>query len=239
MLRRAIALLGCAAALGAAHGAEPCRETSLAFEQGDVAWHHRPLSKLKRDTRYTLVDDGGRKVLKAEANTSASAYLAALGKPMDANARLRWRWKTDALVEGADNRDRTREDSPVRVMLAFDGDRSQLPEAERKRFERAQRLLGTQPPYALLMYIWSEQVPVGTVITSAHTAQVKMLVVASGTQGLSEWRSLERDVAADYKLAFGAAAGPLLGVAVMTDTDNTRGQATAWYDDIALTCGQR
>ena len=49
-------------------------------------------------------------------------------------ATLSWDWKTDALVPGADNRDKAREDAPLRVLVAFDGDKATLPEAEQKRF---------------------------------------------------------------------------------------------------------
>ena len=41
-------------------------------------------------------------------------------------------------------------------------------------------------------------------------------------------------LAADFQRAFGEAPGPVLGVALMTDSDNTGGQAQAWYADIAL-----
>ncbi len=75
---------------------------------------------------------------------------------------------------------RRREDAPLRVLVAFDGDVTTLPEAEQKQFKRAKALSGRTPPYAMLMYIWTDQVPVGSVIASAHTSQVKMLAVASG-----------------------------------------------------------
>jgi hypothetical protein len=45
---------------------------------------------------------------------------------------LSWHWKADALVPGADNRDKKREDAPLRVIVAFDGDRSTLPDASRR-----------------------------------------------------------------------------------------------------------
>ena len=128
-------------------------------------------------------------------------------------AVLSWRWKTDALVPGADNRDKAREDAPVRVIVAFDGDHSTLPEAEQKRFKRAKRLSGRDPPYATLMYIWSEQVAVDSVIASAHTSRLKMLVAASGTSGLGSWQSVRRNLADDYRLAFGATPGRVLGIA--------------------------
>jgi hypothetical protein len=139
-------------------------------------------------------------------------------------------------VPGADNREKSKEDAPLRVLVAFDGDVKKLPEAEQKRFARAENLSGRKPPYAVLMYIWTDHVPVGTVIPSAHTSQVKMLAVASGADGLGQWQAVRRNLAEDYRRAFGGEPGPLIGVGVMTDTDNTGTQAAGSYAGLRLSC---
>lgn len=231
-------LLICFAMASGASGsfAAACEPRDLDFGQKAVGWVHQPLSKLKRDTVYTLTQEDGRTVLRGSADRAASLYVASLKPPQAIPATLSWRWKTDALVPGADNRKKELEDAPLRVLIAFDGDRSKLPEVEQKRFNRAKSLSGREPPYAVLMYIWSEQVAVGTVIPSAHTSQVKMLVVASGNNGLGQWQSLRRNVAEDYRRAYGADPGRLLGVAVMTDTDNTGTTATGLYANIQIEC---
>ncbi|HKA41328.1 MAG TPA: DUF3047 domain-containing protein [Burkholderiales bacterium] len=193
---------------------------------------HQPLSKLKRDTVYTLAPEDGHTVLRAEADSAASFYMAHFNPAVGVPAILSWRWKTDALVPGADNRDKTREDAPLRVILAFDGDHATLPQAE-QRFLRTTRL-----PYAMLMYIWSDHVPVESVIPSAHTSRIKMVVVASGAGGLGSWHTVRRNVADDYVRAYGTAPGPVLSVAVMTDTDNTRTHAVGQYADIRFECAR-
>ncbi len=222
----------------AAGGTAACSALNLDFGKKDVGWMPQPLSKLKRDTRYTLLQEEGRTVLRATADRSASLYAAPVKKASGLPPFLSWRWKTDTLVPGADNRDKKREDAPLRVIVAFDGDKSTLPETEQARFRRAKKLFGRDLPYAVLMYIWSEQVPAESVIPSAHTSQVKMLVVASGTEGLGTWRSVRRRVADDYRRAFGAGPGRVLAVAVMTDTDNTGTKATGWYADIRFECAK-
>jgi Protein of unknown function (DUF3047) len=228
-------MMGGACAAGAA---VPCESRSLGFDQKEVGWKHVPMSKLKRDTMYTLVQDGDRRgVLRASADRSASLYVALLKSASRTPMTLSWQWKTDALVAGADNRDKAREDAPLRVLVAFDGDHATLPEAEQTRFKRAKNLSGREPPYAVLMYIWSDLVPVGSVIPSAHTSQVKMLAVASGASGLGSWQSVQRNLADDYRRAYGAEPGPVLGVAVMTDTDNTGEKAVGEYAGIRIGCG--
>jgi hypothetical protein len=231
-------LLGCASASAADDGtAQPCAPRNLGFDQKAAGWTHLPLSKLKRDTVYTLTADGSRTgVLRASADRSASLYVAPLKPAVRTPMTLSWDWKTDALVAGADNRDKGREDAPLRVMVAFDGDLSTLPDAEQKKFKRAKSLSGRTPPYAMLMYIWTNQVPVGSVIGSTHSSQVKMLAVASGPGGLGSWHSVQRNLADDYRHAYGAEPGPVIGVAVMTDTDNTGTQAVGEYAGIRIGC---
>jgi len=233
-----VRLLICFAATGLASGsiAATCVARNLDFGQKTVGWVHQPLSKLKRDTVYTLIQEDGRTVLRGAADRAASLYVAGFKPPLALATTLSWRWKTDALVPGADNRKKELEDAPLRVLVAFDGDQSTLPEVEQQRFRRAKNLSGRTLPYAVLMYIWSEQLAVGTIITSAHTSQVKMLVVASGTGGLGQWQSLRRNIAEDYKRAYGADPDRLLGIAVMTDTDNTGETATGLYADLRLEC---
>jgi len=230
--------LACAAAIAAPPAPSvDCQARSLSFDDKAAAWSHLPLSKFKRDTVYTVAKDGERPaVLQADASRSASLYVAPLKPALRLPATLAWEWKTDALVPGADNRDSKREDAPLRVLVAFDGDVETLPPEERKRFQRARSLTGRTPPYAVLMYIWTDHVPVGTVIPSAHTSQVKMIAVASGKGELGRWQAVERDLGADYRKAFGGEPGPLTGVAAMTDTDNTGSHAVGRYSGLRIAC---
>ena len=214
----------------------PCQPRGLAFDDQAAGWAPVPLSRLKRDTAYSVAQEDGRAVLRAVADQSASLYVARLQPAQRTPMTINWDWKTDALVAGADNRVKSKEDAPLRVLVAFDGDVATLPEAERKRFSRAKNLARRDIPYAVLMYIWTDHVPVGTVIPSAHTSQVKMLAAASGPSGLGRWQSVQRNLGDDYKKAFGTEPGPVLGIAVMTDTDNTGTQAAGTYAGIRLSC---
>jgi len=221
----------------AAHAAPGCIALDLAFGLAAVPWMPKAFSRFKRDTRYSLQIEGDSTVLQARSDASASLYSTVFKTPLSpAPDRLSWRWKTERLIPGADNRDKDREDSPVRVIVAFDGDMKSLPAAEQRRFSLSWALSGETPPFAVLEYVWSEQLPVGTVIASAHTTQVKMVVASSGQAGLGQWQSIQRNLREDYARAYGVAPGPVLNVAVMTDTDNTRQQAVGFYADIRLGC---
>jgi hypothetical protein len=59
-------------------------------------------------------------------------------------------------------------------------------------------------------------------------------VVESGAGRLNQWINYERDIRADYEKAFGEPPGALIGIGIMTDSDNTRSHAQAWYGPIQL-----
>jgi Protein of unknown function (DUF3047) len=128
--------------------------------------------------------------------------------------------------------DRYAEDSVVRVILSFEGDRSKFSAKNRMLSELSLTLTGEEMPYATLMYVWCNTRPVGSIITNPRTDRIRKLVVESGAQGLGQWLDYERDIRADFVKAFGEEPGALTGIALMTDTDNTQSHATAWYGPI-------
>jgi hypothetical protein len=122
----------------------------------------------------------------------------------------------------------------VRLLLFFDGDRHALPLRDQVALDLAQIASGVTPPYATLMYIWENRQPVGTVIANAYTGQVKMIVAGSGGGALGGWKQFRRDYVEDYTNAFGLAPGRLIGVGILTDSDNTGAVVEAFYGDIRL-----
>lgn len=195
-------------------------------------WEPVRLTDRKKLTDYTLTDVDGIVVLHARAVAAASGLAQFTKFDIRSAPVVDWRWKVSALVEGADNRVAAKEDSPARLLFAFDGDKSRLPFIERAIFYVTEKLSGRQLPYALLQYVWAGTIPVGTVIEHPYTRRVRMLVVASGRDGVGKWQSLSRNVFDDYRHAFGEEPGDLSGVGVLTDTDNTGGSIEAWYGDI-------
>lgn len=197
-----------------------------------VGWQPWTLSRNKTPTRYTLTEVDQRTVLHAQADSSASGlYVPIAGR--DAGT-LRWTWKTRDIIRQADNAQGPREDSPLRVFVAFDGDKSTLSLKDQLMYEMARLTTGREMPYATLMYIWGGQRPEGTVLSNPHTDRVRMIVVDSGARHANQWRCHERDLRADYRKAFGTDPGHVVAVGLMTDTDNTKSKAEAWYGDIAL-----
>jgi hypothetical protein len=197
-------------------------------------WSFYRIAPYKRNTVYRLENYQGRTVLKANSKTSASGLAVKLRPRSAPNLWLQWEWKAVGAIPQADNADSQRDDAPLRLLVAFDGNKSKLPLKEKLTFEMAHLISGQEMPYATVMYIWSGKNAPNTVLNNAHTSRVKMIVVDSGWSNIGEWRKHERDLAADYKLAYGETPGNVIGIALLTDTDNTKSEVRAIYGDIEL-----
>lgn len=188
----------------------------------------------KRKTVYREVQVDGRPALHAQADVSASMWRRPVQVPAVDLGRLRFSWKVPQLIEGADLTVRDGADSPVRIVLAFAGDNARLPLRDRLMFDLAETLTGERPPFATMMYVWDNRAPVDSVIQSSRSERIRKLVVESGPRHCQRWLAYERDVVADYRRLFGEEPGALIGVAVMTDSDNTESRTEAYYGRIEL-----
>lgn len=188
----------------------------------------------KRRTQYTPVQFEGRTCLYAHAESSASLLRRKVRVEPGELGHLKFSWHVPALIAAADLTRREGEDAPVRVVLAFDGDHDRLDPRTRAMFDLGEVLSGERPPFTTLMYVWENRQPRETLINNPRTDRIRKIVVESGGTNLGRWLSYERDVVADYRRAFGEAPGRLIGIAVMTDSDNTGSDTEAHYGDLTL-----
>ncbi len=188
----------------------------------------------KPRTHYRTARVDGGVALEARANRSASGLYRPIRIDLRQHPLLEWRWKVAHLIPGADNRIAQREDSPARLIVAFNGDPQKLDFLERGKMRLAKALSGQELPYATLMYVWSNAHPAETVIHNPHISRIRMIVVESGDGRVGRWAEYRRDLAADYRRAFEEEPAEVLAVGLMTDSDNTREQARAWYGDITF-----
>lgn len=189
----------------------------------------------KRNTSFVLQQDQGRVAMMAVSKNSASMLRKTLKVGPDQLGGLRFSWRTNALVDGADMADRYAEDAVVRVILTFDGDRDKFSAKNRMLSDLSHTLTGEDLPYATLMYVWCSQRQREEIIINPRTDRIRKLVVETGEANLGRWLDYERDIRRDFIRVFGEEPGGLTGIAIMTDTDNTKGQATAWYGPAMLT----
>jgi hypothetical protein len=189
--------------------------------------------------RFARVDAGGTTVLQVRSHGEAGAAAFALQADPARTPVLAWRWKVDRVVERADLATKAGDDFAARVYVFFDVPASELPFAARARLALGRLLFGAELPSAAICYVWDNRHPPGTAAWSAYTDRVRIVVLESGAARAGRWTAERRDLAADYRAAFGPKA-PLhavSGVAVGNDTDQTGESATAWFGDLTLEGG--
>jgi hypothetical protein len=228
-------LAGCATAPRSSPeiGASPWAEQSGLPAGASRSWVHKTLPG-KTPTRFEYQRLEGRDAISVHANASASMLRQAVRIEPEALGRVRFSWKVPALIAQADMALRDKDDAPVRVVLAFEGDRSRFSARDAALSELARAISGEEMPYATLMYVWSNQRAPGSVVPNPRTDRIRKLVVESGPGRLNQWLDYERDIRADYERVFGEAPGALVAIAIMSDSDNTQSRARAWYGPLRL-----
>jgi hypothetical protein len=198
-----------------------------------ASWSHLPFpGKSPTSFKYTRTD--GRDAIAVLASSSASMLRSKLRIEPAQLDSVRFSWKVPHLIAGADMALREADDSPVRIVLTFEGDRSRFSARDAMLSELLHTLTGEEMPYATLMYVWCNQRAPDTVIVSPRTDRVRKLVVESGAKKLNQWLDYERSIRADYERAFGEAPGALTAIGIMSDSDNTHTTAQAWYGPVLL-----
>jgi hypothetical protein len=230
--RLAAALLAAASLALAADGPSPAAFSRSA--PGDAlppGWEARFLQRVPL-AEIRLVADEGATVLQVRSH-GASGVAAHAVRPDAGAPVLAWRWKVDRVVAAGDLARREGDDFAARVYVFFDLPLEELPFAARVRIRLARLLYGEEVPTAALCYVWDNRHPVETTAWNAYTDRVRMVVVESGAARAGRWVEARRDVAADFRAAFGAVAEvpAISGIALGNDTDQTNEAVTARFGD--------
>jgi hypothetical protein len=129
---------------------------------------------------------------------------------------LSWSWKVTKLPAGGDVREASRDDQAAQVYVIFP------------------RWPSPRTTSDVLGYVWDSRAPVGTRLKNPRADNVRIVVVESGPARLNEWRAYERNVATDYAAFFGRQPPRVGKLAVMVDSNDTRGEAEALFGDLVF-----
>jgi hypothetical protein len=190
-------------------GPVPGREIPVArFSASDLSgWSDQPY---KGTTSYTL-EQGA---LKAHSARAASGKIRKLKVETKRYPTLTWSWRIDHTLKREDIKEKSGDDFAARVYVIF----------PRTLFWRMRAI----------NYVWAAKMPKDSEARSPYTRNSVIIAVESGDDKAGKWVSEERNVYEDYKRIFGEEPPPMGGVAIMTDTDDTQDEVTAWYGDITL-----
>lgn len=201
-------------------------------------WKPLTFKKVERHTQYEVVKDGSTFVVKAVSEASASGLTKDVTIDPHEYPIVRWRWKVENLLQKSNVNRKDGDDYPARIYITFAYEPDKVSFGRKLKYKAGQALFG-DIPIGALNYIWDGKSPIGTIVDNAFTDFAKMIVVQSGAQRIGSWVEEERNVYEDYKLAFGEEPPAINGVAIMSDTDNTKERAVAYYGDIVFVRASR
>jgi Protein of unknown function (DUF3047) len=157
---------------------------------------------------YSIREEGGRRFLHAASRGLGIQAAKEFGWDLTAYPILAWSWRPVEFPRGADERKSKTNDSALAVYAVFPH---------------------TQMSLKSLKYVWSAVVPVGPA-PSSNMGLTQVRVLRSGTQGKGEWTEERVNVLEDYKKAFKESEAPKpAGIAVLTDSDDTKSSAQGDY----------
>ena len=187
------------------------------FSSGSL--DHWEAREFKGQTSYQLVDLAGTRVLKAESASSASGLFNEQRIDLQKTPVMSWRWHIkNRLGNNINEQTKAGDDYAARIYVVISGG---LAFWESKAIN----------------YVWSSTSPVGNVWPNPYAyagANGKMMMIAlrSSTDQAGTWYSEKRNILTDLKHQFGEEIRYIDAVAIMTDTDDSHGKATAYYGDI-------
>lgn len=154
--------------------------------------------------------------LRSTPAHSATGLYQRVEMPPTRLSRVEWSWRVDRLHAHADIRDVAREDFGAKIAFVF---------GEPSFWSR---------DVPTLAYVWtSTPVPNGTILRSGRYANLRY-VQLHGSREVGSWQREQRNVAADFKAAFGTDPDRLRYVAVFNDNDQTGEAASALFARIEL-----
>lgn len=191
------------------------------FENTDLAaWESK---SFVGETQYELIQEQNKTLLKASSAQTASGI--ALEKTIDLKATpfLNWSWKIDHQLSNLDEKSKAGDDYAARIYVVKSG---------------GWQIWKTRA----LNYVWSSNQLMGSHWDNAFVGdKAKMLAIRGQEDMVKNWQVEKRNVYQDLIRLFGDKGSDkaneeayryLDALAIMTDTDNSKQNATAYYADI-------
>lgn len=207
--------------------------TAVSVPMDLSAWTPQPLPKVERQTEWRQVGTDRGAALEARSKAAASGLTRAVD--WFGAGELSWRWQVSRSVRNGRLDAKAGDDFAARLYVIFDPPDGHLSLADRAKLAVGRRLFGDNLPRAALCYVWASGEAVGTIAPNAYTDRVRMIVLDQGDAHAGQWREHRRDLAADYEAAFGHRPAPrIIGLSLMSDTDNTGDEIWARFADLQM-----
>jgi hypothetical protein len=164
-------------------------------------------------TQYSLKENGQNSYLQANSMQSASALYKKVKINIDETPYLNWCWRVDQALPELDEKTKTGDDYAARIYVVF---------------KTGYTPLSTKA----LNYVWSSNNTTDKYWPNPFTEKAIMIPLRSKQDKAGTWQHEKVNIKEDLKQYFKKLPIYIDGVAIMTDTDNSQGKASASYGDI-------
>ncbi|WP_446809678.1 DUF3047 domain-containing protein [Methylomonas sp. 2BW1-5-20] len=208
-LTRSLLLLALSSLLALA--AEP-RVPLGEFSQNRLdGWEQK---SFKGHTQYNLQSVDGGAALQADSRAAGSGLFKEQRIDLQQTPFLNWSWRVGQRLSGLNEQSKAGDDYAARVYVVVKGGLA---------------FWNTKA----INYVWAGNTAKDTVWPNAFAGDHAMMLALRGTEAkLNVWLKEKRNVRADLQKLFGEDIRYIDALALMTDTDNSGGQALAYYGDI-------
>lgn len=168
------------------------------------------------ETQYSLKNDVGSPYLQAESSQSASALYKKIKVNINETPYLNWSWRIDKALSNLKEKEKSGDDYAARLYVVFK--------------------TGYTPLSAkALNYVWSSNESPDDYWPNAYTKKAIMIPLRTNQDNMQTWQNEKINIKKDLIKYFDKPPQYIDGVAIMTDTDNSKSSARASYGDIYFT----
>jgi Protein of unknown function (DUF3047) len=185
------------------------------FSSGSLAgWKHK---EFEGQTDYRLEEIDGIRALKAESKNAGSGLFNEQRIDLQKTPFINWRWRIENRMDKLNEQEKAGDDFSARIYVVKSGG-----------------LIVWNSK--AINYVWSSGSAKEKKWPNPFAGDhVMMTAIRSSTDKTQTWYVEKRNLREDFKKLTGEDIEFIDAVAVMTDTDNAHGKATAYYGDIYFT----
>ena len=183
------------------------------FEFTKKEFENLKIKKVKKYTTYTLGSNDNGNFLKAEAKGVASGLGKEIKIDLNSTPFINITWKIEKNLSGIDERSKKGHDYAARVFVI-------------------KKTGVTALSNKAINYVFSSNEKVGEYWRSPYTKKSIDYVLATTLEHDNEWVTVKSNVKEIFKKLHDLDVNEINGVAIMTDTDNSKLKAISYYQNI-------
>ena len=188
-------------------------EKVVVFEFTEDEMKKLKVRKIKKLTTYTLGSNDKGRFLKAEAKGKASGLGTEKKINLLKTPFINITWKIEENLSGIDERTKKGHDYAARVFVV-------------------KKTGATALSNRAINYVFSSNNSVGNFWRSPYTKKSIDYVLATTQSQKNVWVTVKTNVKEDFKKLHNLDVNEIEGIAIMTDTDNSKKLAIAYYQNI-------